>query len=185
MVCDSRDDIRATRAMLLDHGINGQVVVAHDGDEALRLLQPEDQHEALHPAALLLDLRTPRMNGFDFLIHLRANPATRELPVVILPTVTAQTPTRELLSGEEYADDSTVPKPRTARELITALRAWELPGWRLASTRAGPGQLIGRAFLTAASTSFKLLDHGVNFYGHRGRADRAGDPRADHAGVGR
>jgi CheY-like chemotaxis protein len=122
LVCDSREDIRATRAMLLSNGITSEVVVAHDGDQALGLLQPDVSQQALDPALLLLDLRTPRMNGFDFLIHVRADPATRDLPVVVLPTVTEQTPTRELLSGEEYADDSSVPKPRTAKELITALR---------------------------------------------------------------
>ena len=144
LVCDSREEISATRAMLLDNGVDGQVVEAHDGVQALELLQPKDEHEALHPSVVLLDLKTPRMNGFDFLIHLRAVPATRDLPVVVLPTVTEQTPPGELFSGQEYAHDSTVPKPRTIRELLTALQALGV-SWLKPTTDLGGFRLVARA----------------------------------------
>jgi PAS domain S-box-containing protein len=52
-------------------------VGAHDAEEALRTV------ESAHPAAIVLDLIMPGMNGFEFLDRLRASPATRDTPVLV------------------------------------------------------------------------------------------------------
>ena len=54
------------------------VRVAADGEEGLRLAQ------ALRPAAVLLDLLLPRLDGWDVLARLKSEPATATLPVVIV-----------------------------------------------------------------------------------------------------
>jgi two-component system response regulator len=123
LVSDSSDDIVTARSLITRAGLDKPLVVAHDGAEALRLLQPEDERDALHPSVVLLDLKTPQMNGFDFVIHVRADPATRDVPIAVLPTVTTGTTIGELLSGEEHPDDSTFPQPRSTQELFTVLQA--------------------------------------------------------------
>jgi two-component system cell cycle response regulator len=54
------------------------VVVARDGEEGLRMASDEN------PDFIYLDLRLPGLDGFEVLEHLRAEPATTHIPVIIL-----------------------------------------------------------------------------------------------------
>jgi DNA-binding response OmpR family regulator len=54
------------------------VVVAHDGEEGLRMASEEG------PDFIYLELRLPGLDGFEVLEHLRAEPATTHIPVIIL-----------------------------------------------------------------------------------------------------
>ena len=54
------------------------VVLARDGIEALQVIAERA------PDIVLLDLEMPRMDGFDVLARLRADPATRDLPVIVV-----------------------------------------------------------------------------------------------------
>lgn len=60
------------------------VEVAHDGVEALVRLR--SGAISMHRLVVLLDIRMPRMNGLEFLAELRADPALRHLPVVVMTT---------------------------------------------------------------------------------------------------
>ncbi len=55
-----------------------QVTLATDGVEALESVA------ATPPDIMLLDLEMPRLDGFEVLARLRADPATRELPVIVV-----------------------------------------------------------------------------------------------------
>lgn len=57
------------------------VVIARDGEEGLRMASDEE------PDFIVLDVRLPRLGGLDLLSGLRANPQTRDLPVIILSNV--------------------------------------------------------------------------------------------------
>jgi DNA-binding response OmpR family regulator len=54
------------------------VITAGDGAAALATLAND------RPAAMVLDLMMPRVDGFDVLRSVRADPATRELPVIVV-----------------------------------------------------------------------------------------------------
>jgi CheY-like chemotaxis protein len=54
------------------------VVAVEDGIDALRRV------ESRRPAALVLDLALPRVSGRDVERELRANPETRDIPIVIV-----------------------------------------------------------------------------------------------------
>jgi CheY-like chemotaxis protein len=58
--------------------------VASDGIEALEVLRSGRMGDARR--IVLLDLNMPRMNGIEFLRELRADPALRVTPVVVLTT---------------------------------------------------------------------------------------------------
>lgn len=68
---------RACEASLRQRGF--QVVSATDGEEGLRLAR-----EVPYPDVVLLDLLMPKMPGIDVLRALKADAATRSMPVVIL-----------------------------------------------------------------------------------------------------
>jgi two-component system, response regulator len=88
LVEDDRDDEELTRRALLKSNIRNEVVVAHDGQEALDLLfggpgflDNEPDHL---PAVVLLDLKLPKVNGIEVLRKIRSDARTRRLPVVVL-----------------------------------------------------------------------------------------------------
>ena len=55
-----------------------QVLRAHDGLEALSLAR------AARPVAIVLDIRLPRLDGWEVLTRLKADPGTRSIPVVVV-----------------------------------------------------------------------------------------------------
>jgi CheY-like chemotaxis protein len=83
------DDVAAESVMrgLSRCGISAPVVWVQDGEAALRVLRGADpERHAPRPRVVLLDLNMPRMNGFEFLQHARADPALRDEVVFVLTT---------------------------------------------------------------------------------------------------
>ena len=91
-----------------------QVAVAADGEEGLERIF------ASRPAALVLDLMLPGRNGLDVLKELRGEPATRDLPVLVL---TARAAEMDKLLGFEHGADDYLTKPFSPRELVARLHA--------------------------------------------------------------
>ena len=98
---------RTTEAALLA-GEGYPVAEAKDGDEALRLAI------SLKPSVILLDLALPTMSGLEVLRALRANPATREIGVVIVSAYS------NILRDEDAClADARVSKPFGYEELVS------------------------------------------------------------------
>ena len=88
------DDVAAEAVMrsLRQAGANFPVVWAEDGEAALAVLRGEDpSRQVRRPLVTLLDLNMPRMNGFEFLHQLRADPERRDEVVFVLTTSDADT----------------------------------------------------------------------------------------------
>ena len=75
-------ELRAERGLLLREG--WRVVTAKDGLEALERLAEE------RPVVLLSDIEMPRMDGFDLVRNLRADPRLAALPVIMITSRIAQ-----------------------------------------------------------------------------------------------
>lgn len=112
LVEDNPDDEMLTLHALKKNNISNEVVVAHDGVEALDyifgrgIFQGRDISEL--PAVILLDLNMPKMGGLDVLRQLRADPRTRRTPVVILTTSKEE---QDLVNSYELGANSYVRKP--------------------------------------------------------------------------
>lgn len=73
------DDEVLLRALYLTfHNDDYVIATASDGDTGLKMAG------RIKPDIVLLDLLLPKMNGFNFLRYLKANPALKDIPVVIL-----------------------------------------------------------------------------------------------------
>jgi CheY-like chemotaxis protein len=55
-----------------------EVDIAHDGEEGLA------KAKSLHPSLILLDVMMPKMNGLEVLDHLKSDPDTQPIPVIML-----------------------------------------------------------------------------------------------------
>lgn len=71
------------------HGdLSNQIQVARDGEEALEFLAAHENHAAVGAGSLLklilLDLKLPKIDGLQVLRHIKSNPATQIIPVVVL-----------------------------------------------------------------------------------------------------
>lgn len=82
LVEDDPHDVELTTVALERCRFTHALSVARDGVEAVAMLQaaaPDDL-----PAAVLLDLKLPRMDGLEVLRRIRANPQLCALPVIVL-----------------------------------------------------------------------------------------------------
>lgn len=84
LVEDNPDDLELALLALQASGMESETVVARHKQEALDFLLTYRGPCENRPEVILLDLKRPLVDGFEVLRQLRANEATRFLPVVIL-----------------------------------------------------------------------------------------------------
>lgn len=122
LVEDNPDDEFLTRDALRSGGVQHDVIVARDGAEAVdwifsnRGMNPDP----VTPDLILLDLKLPKMSGFDVLERIRANVRTRGLPVVIL---TSSSEHQDIVRSYANGANSYVRKPVIFSEFVKAVQA--------------------------------------------------------------
>jgi len=120
------DELLALRALKKNNLVN-EVVVAHDGVEALDYLFGAGEHAGrdtnVMPQLILLDLKLPRIDGLEVLRRLRADGRTRLLPVVILTSSREQ---QDMLDGYGLGANSYVRKPVNFEQFVGAVEQLKL-----------------------------------------------------------
>jgi chemotaxis family two-component system response regulator Rcp1 len=85
VVEDSKADLFLIREAIAAAKIEATLVVADDGEQAVRLIEAADgDGDALCPDLILLDLNLPKKDGAAVLRHLRNSRAWKDLPVLIV-----------------------------------------------------------------------------------------------------
>ena len=120
------DELLALRALKKNNVID-EVVVAHDGVEALDYLFGDGEYAGrdtdVMPQLILLDLKLPRIDGLEVLRRLRADGRTRLLPVVILTSSREQ---QDMLDGYGLGANSYVRKPVNFEQFVWAVEQLKL-----------------------------------------------------------
>jgi two-component system response regulator len=123
LVEDNPDDEALTLRALKKNNIKNEVVVARDGAEALDYLFGEGAYSGrdvrVVPQVILLDLKLPKVDGFEVLRKVRADERTKRLPVVIL---TSSNEEQDRISGYDLGANSYVRKPVEFSNFIEAVR---------------------------------------------------------------
>nr|WP_242035626.1 MULTISPECIES: PAS domain S-box protein [unclassified Leptolyngbya] len=112
LVDDNRDMRDYVRRLLFDQGYT--VETAIDGRAALVAIEQQQ------PDLILADVMMPQLDGFGLLRELRANPSTREIPIILL---SARAGEEACIEGLEVGADDYLTKPFSARELLARVEA--------------------------------------------------------------
>ena len=90
LVEDNPDDEELTLLAFRNNNIHNCIDVVRDGEEALDYLFRKGKYAHRSPCSnpnlILLDLKLPKIVGFEVLRQIRANPETQHIPVVVLTT---------------------------------------------------------------------------------------------------
>ena len=87
---------------------------ALDGESALQRLRA-----GARPDLVILDVMLPRLNGFEVLKTIRADPALRGLPVIVL---TAKGQQQDRRMAEEIGVEGFMTKPFANTDIVEAVR---------------------------------------------------------------
>lgn len=112
LVADDDEDILTLVQLRLARS-GYEVVVARDGEEALRLAQERS------PDLAVLDWMMPKATGIEVLRALRAGDATAEMPVVLL---TARASEDDIQAGIDAGADDYIAKPFSPQELAARVQ---------------------------------------------------------------
>lgn len=116
---DSQDDIDLFLHVMRKSGLRNPVIVVHDGEEAIAYLKGEgnfaDRDKYPLPEILMLDLKMPRMNGFQVLDWIQTQEHLKKLLVVVLSHLGE---TREINQAYDLGARSYLTKPVTTEDLV-------------------------------------------------------------------
>jgi CheY-like chemotaxis protein len=130
LVEDNPDDEALTLMALEKQNLAKDVVVLHDGVEALEFLLSPDNPL---PDLVLLDINMPKVDGLEVLRRLRSEPRTAFLPIVLL---TASDEERDVRDGYRFGANSYMRKPVSFDQLSDAVRHLGLY-WLVLNQRPG------------------------------------------------
>ncbi len=97
----------------------GRITVAGNGEEAL------EQVKAHIPNIILLDMILPRMNGFEVLEHLQADPKFKKIPVLVLSNLGQDQDIEQAktLGATDYIVKSNFSLQKVVEKIVTILSA--------------------------------------------------------------
>src|SRR3977135_700378 len=119
LIEDNPADVFLVELALQESGIPYEMTKFRSGEEALRALCPPEGTEtsAFVPDAILLDLNTPKSDGFEVLIQLTQIPRFARVPIAIITS--SQAPSdkhRTSIQGTRY-----IQKPAQLKAFLTTV----------------------------------------------------------------
>ena len=124
---EDREKIAASHVLVVDdnaqnlellvaylEGLGCKVRTAFDGVDAL------DKVKEAVPDLILLDIMMPRMSGFEVCRKLKSDPATRDVPIIM---VTALNELGDIERGVDCGTDDFITKPVNRLELVTRVKS--------------------------------------------------------------
>lgn len=112
VVDDQEISVTFLERVLVKEGYD--VVTANDGVVALEQVEKEN------PDIILLDVRMPRMDGFEVCKRVKDDPEKRMVPIIL---ITALTDTQDKIKGIEVGADDYINKPFNKYELLVRIKA--------------------------------------------------------------
>ena len=118
LVEDNPNDVELTLHAFDRHKLANHIQVARDGEEALDLLDADD--DCIQPKVVLLDLKLPKVDGLEVLRRIRASERLKHLPVVIL---TSSREERDIVDSYDLGVNSYIVKPIEFDKFVETVKA--------------------------------------------------------------
>ena len=122
MVEDDPKDVELTLTALEEYNLANEIIVVHDGEEALDYLDYRGQFQRRatdNPAVILLDLKLPKVDGLEVLKQVKSNEKLRMIPVVVL---TSSNEEKDLVASYRLGVNAYAVKPVHFHEFANAIR---------------------------------------------------------------
>jgi two-component system, response regulator len=122
LVEDNSDDVEMTLRALRKANIVNHIKVARDGAEALDFIFG-DGIPAAHqledlPKLILLDLKLPKIDGFEVLKRIKSDPRTKKIPIVVLTSSKEQ---QDVVETYQLGVNSYIVKPVNLEGFVDAV----------------------------------------------------------------
>jgi CheY-like chemotaxis protein len=130
MADDDEDDRELAREALQDSRLANEMRFVVDGEDLMDYLRREGSYadptvDAPRPGIILLDLNMPKKDGREALAEIKADPALRQIPVVVLTTSKDE---NDVVRSYDLGVNSFITKPVTLVGLVevmsTLTRYW-------------------------------------------------------------
>jgi len=145
LVEDREDDVLIIAKAFARAALENQVSVVHNGEEAIQYLKGEGQYSDRKkyplPTLILLDLKMPKVDGFEFLTWLRGQAEFKNTIVLVL---TASNAIRDVNLAYQLGANSFMVKPDDFQDVTTMARMLK-EYWLLGSQAPGNLQQPRRA----------------------------------------
>jgi CheY-like chemotaxis protein len=122
LVEDNPADVKITQRALRESAVPVELIVVRDGQEAVDYLLRQPPHDSGNwrsPDLILLDLNLPGMNGREVLERVRATPALRHVPVVVLTTSRRQEDVQQMYAA---GANTYIEKPQDFTRFVQVLQ---------------------------------------------------------------
>ena len=107
IVDDVPTNVMLVQAILKKEGYT--LLTCDSGTKALRIANEK------HPNLILLDIMMPEMDGYEVLQHLKSNPETTDIPVIIMSALSDM---QSIVKGYQLGATEYVTKPFQREELV-------------------------------------------------------------------
>jgi CheY-like chemotaxis protein len=117
---DDDADALMTKRALNELKVTNRLVRKVDGEDALEYLTDQSNEK---PSIILLDLNMPRMNGFEFLKIIKADPMLKMIPVVVVTTSDAD---HNIMESYNLGAAGYIVKPFDYNRFVAAMRTIDM-----------------------------------------------------------
>jgi CheY-like chemotaxis protein len=131
LVEDNPSDARLTQETLKNSERRLNITVAQDGEIAMEMLRKEGEHaNTPRPDLILLDLRMPRVDGFEVLKQIGQDADLKQIPLVLLTGTQVE---QSELSEYNIPPSRYWRKPITLERFNLAVRRLDSIGWKIST----------------------------------------------------
>ncbi len=124
LIEDDQVDIMTVKRGFKELGVLNALIATYDGEEALHYLKSPGQGL---PCVILLDINMPKMNGHEFLTHLKQHAEFKNIPVIMLTSSKEQ---QDVDDSFEQGIAGYILKPVDYQQFLTSIQVLE-PFWTL------------------------------------------------------
>lgn len=117
---DNPDDILITKRAWSKGLIKNKLYIVNDGEEALEFLYKQGEYSnAPTPGLMLLDLKMPRVDGFEVLKTVKQDAKLKKLPIIVLTTSNRE---KDIQLAYSLGCNSYIVKPVNYEKFIEAVK---------------------------------------------------------------